>query len=171
MRGYFIYRSGIIDESLIFRTEYDSKRFWDKVMFTDYCWLWIACKNEQGYGKIGISNKRSRFAHRVAYVNCIGGIPMGFDVCHHCDNTSCINPAHLFVGTRKDNIRDMMDKGRRTNMQGSKHGMSKLKECEVEFIRMLISSSISMTLVSRMFKVSYQTIHRIYHRENWTHIP
>ena len=156
--------------TLMFATENDRVNFWKKVDTSGDCWPWTAYKNKQGYGKIGTANKKLRFAHRVSYANTIGVIPVGYDVCHHCDNPSCVNPAHLFAGTRADNVRDMVFKGRGTNMQGSRHGMAKLKDLEVFLIRRLISASIPITLISKMFRVSYQTIWGIRHGLNWTHL-
>lgn len=94
-----------ITESLI-------KRFWKKVQKTDTCWIWTAYKNRQGYGRIGTSAAKAMNAHRVSWVIHKGSIPDAYFVCHSCDNTSCVNPDHLFLGTRQDNINDMMIKKR-----------------------------------------------------------
>lgn len=81
------------------------------------CWEWTGGKNRQGYGQIGIGSRKSggrktARAHRVSYSEFIGEIPDGHDVCHSCDNPSCINPEHLFIGTESDNMRDMYSKNR-----------------------------------------------------------
>ena len=75
------------------------------------CWEWQASKNNLGYGLIR-DEKRMRTAHRVSYEEHIGKIPIGMCVCHTCDNPSCINPKHLWLGTRKQNTQDMLNKGR-----------------------------------------------------------
>ncbi|WP_150671015.1 HNH endonuclease signature motif containing protein [Pandoraea anhela] len=81
------------------------------------CWNWIGTKDRVGYGRIKISlGSRAFFrfssAHRYAYELWIGRIPEGMNVLHRCDNRACCNPAHLFIGTQRDNMLDMHAKGR-----------------------------------------------------------
>lgn len=75
------------------------------------CWEWKRGKTPAGYGRIVI-NGRGEYAHRVAYELVHGKIPEGMHVCHSCDNPACCNPAHLWVGTPKDNMQDRDTKGR-----------------------------------------------------------
>lgn len=75
------------------------------------CWIWTKSCGEKGYGQIWIVDKFVRVS-RAAYEIFIGPIPEGLNVCHICDNPPCFNPAHLFAGTQKQNISDMMAKGR-----------------------------------------------------------
>ena len=105
-------------------------RFWSKVdkRGPDECWEWIACKTGKGYGQFSIDG-RPYLVHRISYELANGAIPDGLFVCHHCDNPSCCNPAHLFLGTNKDNICDCVAKGRhysRTHPElvprGERHG-------------------------------------------------
>lgn len=87
-------------------------RFWQCVTKSDGCWAWRETGRRR-YPNFGLPNPpRSVGAHRVAYYLTHGAIPEGMFVCHSCDNTRCVNPAHLFVGTHEDNMRDMRQKGR-----------------------------------------------------------
>ena|ERR1035437_3059531 len=78
---------------------------------TDLCWTWNKSKNSKGYGLVWFGLK-PYLAHRLSYVMNYGAIPDKLLVCHRCDNPSCVRPDHLFLGTHKDNTRDMIAKGR-----------------------------------------------------------
>lgn len=88
-------------------------RFWLKVTLTDSCWEWTGAKITDGYGQFRTGRDATILAHRFAYEhqNRVAIMP-GIVVCHTCDNPSCVNPEHLFLGTHKDNMRDKMEKGR-----------------------------------------------------------
>lgn len=83
----------------------------DRTNGVNFCWPWLEYKDRDGYGLINIDGKTRR-AHRVSFELAHGVISNGMEICHSCDNPSCINPAHLYEGTQKDNIHDAMAKGR-----------------------------------------------------------
>ena len=89
-------------------------RFWQKVEKNEGCWIWTGSKSKLGYGYFQINNK-TKYAHRVSKELRHGSIAEGLVVCHKCDNPSCVNPDHLFIGTMKDNMLDKMKKGRGRN--------------------------------------------------------
>jgi hypothetical protein len=93
------------------------ERFWEKVLISDSdaCWCWTASTAGRGYGQI-IAGENGRYtpirANRLAWELTFGKIPEGMLVCHTCDNPSCCNPNHLWLGTHQDNMDDMVAKGR-----------------------------------------------------------
>jgi HNH endonuclease len=75
------------------------------------CWLWVASHLPNGYGRFNW-NGRAGYAHRYAYEAAHGVIPDGMSICHTCDVRDCVNPDHLFAATHRENMRDMVSKGR-----------------------------------------------------------
>ena len=86
-------------------------RLWAKVKKTDGCWMWTGALRN-GYGIINRCDKVPEYAHRLAYEFENGPIADGLCVLHTCDNRACVNPSHLWLGTKRDNTHDMMRKGR-----------------------------------------------------------
>ena len=94
-------------------------RFWDKVdKYGEFCWLWRGARRD-GYGMFWFKGKIVS-AHRVSWELRFGGIPVGMQVLHKCDNRLCIKPEHLFLGTQADNLLDAVKKGRLNRSEAGK---------------------------------------------------
>lgn len=87
------------------------ERFFDKILKTESCWIWTGGSRGNGYGAFKLNGKVVD-AHRVSYMIHKGDIPDHKLICHTCDNRSCVNPDHLFIGTHSDNMQDCKSKGR-----------------------------------------------------------
>jgi hypothetical protein len=74
------------------------------------CWIWQGYLSAGGYGRLSIGNRKNVYAHRASYTAFIKTIPEGMCVLHRCDEPSCVNPNHLFLGTQADNMADMKKK-------------------------------------------------------------
>jgi HNH endonuclease len=149
-------------------------RFWAHVdrRGSGECWLWRASLGSTGYGQFNV-DRRVEKAHRVAWKLTRGSIPAGLLVCHTCDNRRCVNPAHLFLGTVRDNTADMMRKGRGQgppHRSGSANNASKLTEESVQEIRQRLRGGEPTTRLSKEFGVSPAAIWWIKVRRNWAHV-
>lgn len=128
------------------------------------CLLWLITVDKDGYGQSTIKRRVGK-AHRRAWIAKHGPIPPGKHVLHRCDVRSCINPAHLFLGTQKTNMADMTTKGRRA--AGRSHGNAKLDENAIRAIRAAVGSCRS---IGATFGIGAMTVSRIRRREAWQHV-
>lgn len=149
-------------------------RFWANVARrgAEACWPWRgSARTSMGYGSFFIGPKgaprASRPAHVVAWVVTFGEPSDGMCVLHRCDNPRCVNPAHLFLGTPLDNVRDRQAKGRQARQRGSRCGTAKLKAAQVRAIR--ASRTTQATLAAR-YGVSQALISKIRRRVVWAHL-
>lgn len=117
------------------------ERFLSHVEKTDTCWLWRGAVKPNGYGEMMLFHpKRCSTTHRISWELFMGPIPAGLCVLHHCDVRNCVNPDHLFLGTRKDNAIDRDMKGRfdwanRDTAWGNRSGMCKYSEATIASLR------------------------------------
>jgi len=178
-------------------------RFWEKVdkRSDNECWNWIGSLNK-GYGQLRVGGRKGKpeNASRISWELYNGTIPEGMEVCHHCDNPSCVNPIHLFLGSHLANMKDCSIKGRmhfgekngaythpesvpkgdehwlRKNperaMHGETHPNSKLTAENVREIKRLYKpySRYNTTTLSKMYGVDPKLIWYIIKGLRWNHI-
>lgn len=146
--------------------------FMSKVEKTDRCWNWIGQKTNDGYGRRRVNGKKM-LAHRIVWMSLHGDIEFGLCVLHKCDNPSCVNPDHLFIGTHQENMDDKNNKGRQTRSIGEKNGSAKLTKNDVDEIRKLytkgsnLKSEHSLTGLAKKYGVSFAQIYRIVNFISW----
>lgn len=107
------------------------KIFWSRVNKTVTCWEWTAGLSSGGYGLMFNGNITTG-AHRFSWELHNGEIPNGLFVLHECDNTKCVNPKHLFLGTQLDNIEDRYKK-QRTNKKLSDDEITEIRNAHIKF--------------------------------------
>jgi HNH endonuclease len=149
-----------------------SERFWEKVGKQPGCWIWTGKRNRQGYGRAysGGEFGYEIAAHRLAWELTNGPIPPGLCVLHRCDNPSCVNPDHLWLGSQADNVRDMIDKGRRgdSSLIGVRNGRAKLTPEAAGQIRSLHARGLATyTDLARVYGVGKSTICRVVLERAW----
>ena len=133
------------------------------------CWLWTGAKRNHGYGAMSVGSKRdgtkrAEQAHRISYEMYKGPIPPGLHVCHACDNPSCVNPAHLWLGTPGENARDRDAKDR--VQHGESHYAAKLTAADVAAI-IKDGAGMSQAALARWFGVHPSNISMILAGKRW----
>jgi len=150
-------------------TDIQLERFWEKVDVSDpcVCWEWNAAKHGKGYGAITIDSK-VWLSHRVSWIIHYGDIPDGMFICHHCDNRSCVNPTHLFLGDNSANMLDMYEKGRGdTRPRGTQTWTSKLTEEDVVDI---FYDPDSSRVIAKKYGIAHSGVSNIKSGKSWKHV-
>lgn len=152
------------------------ERFWRRVQTGDHgeCWPWTgdATTNPAGqrYGSFYNKGRRLR-AHRVSWeLHNNRPVPTGLLVRHKCDNSICCNPAHLEIGTHKDNAHDRYERGRDNHARGTRHGIAKLNEAAVREIKALLKTGLSQRKIAARFGVTQCPISEIKSGKGWRHV-
>ena len=157
-----------------------TKRFYDKVKINEDtgCHEWTAAvvggpmgtKKNSGewYGAFHFGGKVVR-AHRFAWLMEKGEIPKGKVILHKCDNPCCVNVEHLRMGTQKDNVADMIAKGRKNPARGEACSKSKLVSEQVYEIRAL-EGKMSARAIGRKYGIDHKSVRKIQTRQSWSHL-
>lgn len=143
------------------------------------CWLWTGHWHLNGYGGAKIPRTRSKTgAHRLAYEIAYGPIPAGLVVCHKCDTRCCVNPAHLSVGTQKQNLRDCVAKGRHSHglprsqmLSGEGSAHARLTWPQVRAIRASNPNVTEQHRIAATLGVTRANIRLILRNKSWQHDP
>lgn len=154
------------------------ERLWAKVVVKsdDECWEWQGYRHKYpngdlGHGQIGRGGRGegNTYVHIVSWEIANGRkVPAGMFVCHRCDNPPCVNPRHLFLGTRQENVDDMVSK--RRHQFGQQAVWSKLTDDIVLRIRELRAAGVRERIVAEQFGVSRSMVGLIHRRQRWAHI-
>jgi hypothetical protein len=146
-----------------------AERFWLRVekRGADECWLFTGKLTAGGYGKIGDGSCRHITAHRASYQVNVGPIPEGMFVLHRCDVRRCVNPAHLYLGTHADNMRDMTERGRKYITHGERSSSAKLNEEQVKAMRARCAAGEEQKALASEYGVSRALVCLIVNRKVW----
>lgn len=144
-------------------------RFWCKVLkpIADGCWLWKAYKNPAGYGIFPFMGRQ--IATHTAWFFTHGKMPSKC-LLHKCDNPACVNPDHLFEGTRADNVADAVRKGRNRGLPGMNNHRAKLNNDQVFEIRKLYASGIKPSEISKRMGISLGCAETVAYKKKWKHL-
>lgn len=149
--------------------------FWQNVKPSCGCWLWSGPKDHYGYGIVNIprrvqGSRKQVKAHRLSFMLNRGydTLPSTTEICHSCDNPTCVNPDHLWAGTHSENMADQFAK--RRHAFGDKNGRRILSEAEVVEIKRRVASGEMSKDVAKAFGVSRSAITAINRGRNWKHL-
>lgn len=148
------------------------ERFLAKISFGPDCWLWLGATYSAPRLPYGLvwqnEGKTWRVAHRVMWELKRGAIPEGLQVLHRCDNPRCVNPAHLFLGSIRDNMLDRHAK--RRDARGIRHGRAKLTEAQVREIRVRGTEGWKAHRLAPGYGVTPAVVFNILRGKTWRHV-
>jgi hypothetical protein len=137
------------------------------------CHEWIRGRDKDGYGLLKVNKGDRRItvrAHKVIYEHCVSQVPEGGCVLHKCDVRFCVNPAHLYIGSQRQNVSDMYERGRQNTVKGAKHPRARLNEAQVREIKQQLAAGAGTAQLGRLYGVCSQAIYAIAKGNSWKHI-
>lgn len=132
------------------------------------CWIWKGRVRKDGYGESSYRKNKHSKVHHISFLTFKGPIGNGLWVLHKCHIRSCCNPDHLYLGTRLDNSRDMVESGR--SNKGRDRPLAKLDEDKVKYCRFMHEFGVSNKQLANFFGVCSQTMHSAVNGQTWKHI-
>ncbi len=139
----------------------DVCRFLSYVEKTNSCWVWKGAMHRKGYGKLCFRGNKTAVASRVSYELFKGAIEEEMLVCHTCDTPACVNPDHLWLGSHKENMIDMVQKGRQYSI---------LTPHQVFKIRKLFKEGVKNSQLMELFNITASQVSNIVARKIWKHV-
>lgn len=149
------------------------EKFWDAVdkKGPDDCWEWKKGRTTFGYGSFYLPGSIHIPSHKFSWELVNEPVPKGLCVLHKCDNPPCVNPNHLFIGTKKDNAIDAAKKKRLYNPKGEDHNCAKLTEAQVLEIRRRYKFGTALQIdLAKEYGVTRRHLNEIICRKVWRHI-
>lgn len=131
------------------------------------CWLWIGLCNDKGRGYFYYPPRNMVAAHVVSW-ELFRGARGKLHVLHACDNTYCVNPEHLHLGTHQENMKEREQRQRRAPPFGSKNGRAKFTEADIKVIRADLRWP---RFIAKDWNTPLSTIQKIRQRITWKHVP
>lgn len=131
------------------------------------CWLWLSALSDKNYGQLYAPPRNMVGAHIISY-ELHKGPRNGLHVLHSCDNSYCVNPEHLRLGTHQENMQDREARQRRAPPKGTLNGMAKLTEADVIAIR---ADPRWPRFIAKDWNTPVSTIRKIKYRATWKHLP
>lgn len=148
----------------------DFKEHFEKYIFygLDGCWYWIGTGQNEGYGVV-YKDQKPKLAHRMSFELYKHAIPSGMIVMHSCDNRKCVNPDHLSLGTNKDNMQDMIKKGRKV-IGKRRQPDRRITEDDAREIKRMYAEGVPPKEISRIKNMIHSTVESICYNVSWKHI-
>jgi hypothetical protein len=151
----------------------DAERFWSRVRKGDGCWDWTGMIGDVGYGQMSVNGRQER-THRLSWLLAHGAMPpRGVYVLHRCDNRRCVRPDHLFLGTHRENIADMIAKGRGSKPPrhvGDSHPQAKITAAIASDLRRRVAAGEKQAALAREVGISKSAMCAIVKRHIWREV-